>query len=283
MRYHYLRLSLAERDRKPPLSEAYRWDPARIPRTEYLLETFNRRIDFEARKKSLVYIPIGEERTGHRTFLLGRVGRRVEVMETRSPKFDFMEVGREGWGAANVVIDISDHEDGQKVAFQRHWSVGRPHFIMSQLARHINRTNGRFGWVMQVHCIPMEESFWDFVGTNRDRVTAAEFDFVVPNLIFESESDIGQSLDEARLLVNATEVRHTLINPEGRLRLDRDHLGDAVRYTEKGGGKAKLKSGGRVIYNSESKVSSVSVRDDEPLTKENLSFRERLIRRLFRW
>ena len=50
-------------------------------------------------------------------------------METRSPKFDFMEVGREGWGAANVVIDISDHEDGQKVAFQRHWSVGRPHFI----------------------------------------------------------------------------------------------------------------------------------------------------------
>ena len=280
MRYHYLRLLLSESTERHYSGENPWIDDAAPTRDRYLLTTFRNRIDFTARTKSLVYVPIGEEQFLDRTIVLGRIGRKVTTIGAATPEWDFMEVKRKGWAAANIAIDITEHSDGQKVAFQEHWAVGRPLFIMRELARHLNKSRDHPGWIVSAYCVKGKEDLWQFVGRSEERITSAEFDFVVPNL-FGSEDDLSKDLNEGKDRFNANKISTTLTNTEGALYLNPEHLNDAVNYTAKGGGAIKLKSGRRMIYNSEAKVRTVSIPDDKPLSKENRSFWYRLINRLF--
>lgn len=280
MRYHYLRLFLLETER-PPLLEATGSLPPATTRHEYLNNVFSRRIDFEHRNSMLVYVPIGQETLDGGTILLGRIGRAVASIENAPPEAAFEETTHTSWRAANVLVDTRDHPDGQKIAFQYHANVGKPFPIAASLTNHINQVNPDSGWLVEVNLITEKESFWDAVKEHKGAITAAEFTFVTPNIL-GIRSKLNEDLKNARAQHNATTVSETLENPDGNLNLSGEDISDSIDYISEGGGRAKLKSGKKVIYNSEQQEKLTEVEADEPLTKENTSTWKKITDRLFR-
>ena len=279
MLYQYLRLSLAERDL--PLwrgNHVYR-NPT--TRTEYLDQIFSDRIDFEVRKKSFVYVPVGRVPQSQGDVLLGRIGRTVNTTETRPPENAFEEVSREDWKASNVAIDIGDHQDGQKIAFQFRRDVGNPLHVTTHLASHLNRRySANLQWIIQVEFIKQNRDFWEAIERHSGEISRAEFEFVTPNL-FGSRGELSESMKRLRRRHNAVKVTGVLHNPNGELDLQRDNLEEVVDYISKGGGHAKLKASKTTIYDSDEKPKTIRIDDDRSLHPPNVDFWNRLVRRLF--
>lgn len=280
VRYHYLRLSLLPQVCPPILVAANVVPPARS-RQEYLVDIFANRIDFEHRKKKLVYVPIGTEEGKEGPLMLGRIGRSISAVENAPPETGFEEITRPSWRAANVIIDTSNHSDGQKIAFQMHYNVGKPLPIAAHLIDHINSTNPDSGWHIEINPIIEHQSFWEAAQQYRGEITLAEFTFTTPNIL-ALRSKLNEELKNKRDQHNATSVTETLHNPKGNMELQVDDVKDAVEYISEGGGKAQLKVGRDTVYNSENETKLVEVEDDEPLTKGNPSMWKRITNKLFR-
>ena len=280
MRYHYLRLSLLEQPPPALLQLANAVPPARS-RQEYLSDIFSSRIDFEHRNRQFVFVPIGEEIGLFGRLLVGRIGRSILARENRSPESGFEEVTRPSWRAANIVIDINTHSDGQKIAFQRHPDVGGPPAIAATLINHLNQANPDSGWVIEVSCIKEERSFWDAVGKFEGRITQAQFTFTTPNVL-SIRSNLAEELKDKNERNNAITVTEILRNPRGNLDLGGEDVRDAAEYISGGAGKSKLKVGRDTVYDSESRGTSVEIEDDEPMTIENRPAWKRIVRKLFR-
>ena len=214
MRYNYFRLSLLPMDR-PPLLEALDTVPERGTRQDYLHQLFSQRIDFEHWKRTMVYVPIGIEDRRGGPLMLGRIGRSVSSVENAPPEAGFEEITRPSWRAANVIIDTTDHADGQKIAFQHHVNVGRPLPIATQLIDRINETNPDSGWRIEISPITETRSFWDAVHRHAGEITVAEFSFTTPNVL-GIHSKLSEELKNKREQHKAVTVTETLHNPKGR-------------------------------------------------------------------
>ena len=279
MQYQYLRLSLAERDL--PLWKGHDLYRNPITRTEYLDQIFSDRIDFTVRKKSFVYVPIGRVPQSQGDILLGRIGRTVNVTETRPPENAFEEYSRENWKASNVAIDIGDHLDGQKIAFQFRQDVGKPLHVTTHLVSHLNtRYSASLQWIIQVEYIKQNRDFWEAIDRHAGEISRAEFELVTPNL-FGSRGTLSEGMKRLRRRHNAVKVIGGLHNPDGDLKLQRDNLEEVVDYISKGGGHAKLKAGKTTIYDSDEKPETIRIDDDQSLHSRNVDFWHRLVRRLF--
>lgn len=271
---------MVQQERLPIKEVADALSPERN-REDYLFYLFNQRIDFEYRKKTLVYIPIGVEKEGYKHLLIGRIGRSIDTIENAPPESAFEERSRESWRAANVIIDIGDHSDGQKIAFQYHTKVGKPLPIAVQLIKEINKKNPDAGWFIEINLIKEKQSFWEAASKHKGEITSAEFTFVTPNIL-GIRSKLNEELKNARKKFYASSVMETLYNPKGNLNLEGNEIKDAVEYISEGGGKSKLKSGKKTIYNSENEGRREEIVDDEPLKKESPSTWKRILERLFK-
>lgn len=280
MKYHYLRLFLVELDR-PALLETMGRLPPRTNRQEYLKLIFSQRIDFDHRKSTLVYIPIGHHDIKGGQVILGRIGRVVEAVENMPPEEGFEEYTHNSWRAANILIDIRDHSDGQKIAFQFKSNIGKPLPISASLVDFINKNNVDSGWFLEVNLITEKQSFWDAVEKNKGDITAAEFTFITPNIL-NIQSKLNDDLKKRRKINNATSVSETMYNPEGNLDFSGSEVSDSVEYISEGGGSSKLKNGKKIIYNSENEEKVVEIDDDEPLVVENKGVWQKTIERLFK-
>lgn len=269
MKYHHLRLSVLPLDR-PPLLEAAATLPPISPRQQYLRRVFGQRIDFLHRQKTFIYLHLGIHESDGRSLYVGRIGRLVDAVENAPPEEGFKEVTRSSWRASNVVIDTSDQPDGQIIAFQHHYNIGRPLPIATSLIDHVNRHNQDSGWFIDINPITDKHSFWEAVRQHKGEITAAEFHFATPNILGIT-SNLNRELKEKRERHNATTVTETLRNPSGTLDLAGQDVEDSVEYISKGGGNAKLRSGRKVLYNSKRAEKLTEVKDDEPLTEENTS------------
>lgn len=280
MRYYLLRMSLLQQERLPIRQVADALSPERH-REEYLSYLFNNRIDFEYRKKTFVYVPIGVEKVGYKHLQIGRIGRLIDTTENAPSESGFEEISRVSWRAANVIIDISDHSDGQKIAFQYHPNVGKPVPIAVHLINHINKRNPDSGWFIEINVIKEKQSFWNVTQKYKGEITNAEFTYVTPNIL-GIRSKLNEELKNAREQHNAMSVTEALHNPKGNLDLTGDKIKDAVNYISKGGGKSKLKVGRETVYDSEKDGKLMEVSDDEPLTKDNPSTWNRIATWLFK-
>ena len=269
MKYHYFRLSVLPLDR-PPILEAANSLPSISPRQQYLRSLFGQRIDFTHRKKTFVYVHIGTHESDGRLLFLGRIGRSIDAVENAPPEEEFEEITRPSWRASNVFIDISDQPDGQVIAFQHHYNIGRPLPIATSLTDHINRLNQDSGWFIEINPITDKQSFWQAVYQHKGEITSAEFNFATPNVL-GIRSRLNEELKDKRQQHNATTVTETLRNPSGTLDLSGQDVEDSVEYISLGGGSAKLKAGRKTLYNSKRAEKMTEVKDDEPLTKENPS------------
>lgn len=279
MRYHYLRVFLLEQER-PALLEAAGGLPATTTRQDYLTQIFSQRIDFPHRNQTLVYVPIGQKSVPDGLLLLGRIGKLVAAVENTPPEAGFQETTHKSWRAANVIIDIRDHPDGQKVAFQYHPNVGKPLPLASSVIEHINATNIDSGWLAKINLITERQSFWDAVRQYKGDITTAEFTFVTPNIL-GIRSKLNEELKNKRTKHNAATVTETLHNPNGNLALEGEDIEDSVEYISEGGGKSKLKTGKTVIYDSENEEKHVDIEEDVQLTKGNTSTSSKITDILF--
>lgn len=279
MKYHYLRMFLTEVEQPPLLVEAGNILP-RVARDEYLLEWFSTRIDFEHRKGGYVFAPIGQEEVADGVVCLGRIGRQVQDVINEPPETGFEEREVLTWRAANVLIDTRSSRDGQKVAFQYRGDVGKPLPLFSSLVEHINGANADAGWLVEVNVMTEVSTFWDAAKEHKGEITAAEFTFVTPNVL-RMRTQMNEDLKTARRNHNALRVRVGLENKMGNLNLDGDDVKDAVDYVSEGGGTAKLKSGKKVLYDSEKAERAIEMEEDEPLNAKKKSTWKRFIDRLF--
>ena len=280
LHYHYLRLDLNHRS---PLLEMTRALPPEKSRQDYLETSFRHRIDFRHRSQGFTYVPIGSFPMRQRLVMLGRIGRQIKAVENAPPEDEFAELKRDSWRAANFLIDISNHSDGQKIAFQKHYQVGSPYAISKSLVAHLNSEVSESPWHITVNRITEERTFWEAVDHYADEITHVEFLLDSPNILGLGES-IRAGLEDARDKHNATSVTAALHNPEGGLRIDPENVGDAVKYISAGGGRSKLKSRTGTVYNSETERMGreIVVEDDPPLRRKDPSSWSRLIRNIFR-
>ncbi len=193
----------------------------------------------------------------------------------------FEEYSRENWKASNVAIDIGDHQDGQKIAFQFRRDVGNPLHVATHLASHLNRMySAHLLWIIQVELIKQNRDFWEAIERHPGGISRAEFEFVTPNL-FGSRGELSESMKRLRRRHNAVKVTGVLHNPNGELDLQRDNLEEVVDYISKGGGHAKLKASKTTIYDSDENPKTIRIDDDRSLHHRNVDFWNRLVRRLF--
>ena len=81
-------------------------------RTAYLTRVFSEERKFLHYKNEFYFEPAPASFSPGA--LLGRLGRLVQSDENLSPEEGLIETIHEGWKACVVVIDPTDHEDGQK-------------------------------------------------------------------------------------------------------------------------------------------------------------------------
>lgn len=281
MQYHYLRV-FAVADERFPLLQSLQEQTPRIGRTEYLQEIFGQRVDFIHRKNSqLVYVPVGEENRETGKVILGRVGRSLREVINEPPEAGFAEAELTTWRASNFLIDTGDYKDGQKIAMQMRSDVGRPLSVAESLVRHINTTNPDSGWILELSPITEPANFWAVVREWKGALTAATFNFVTPNVL-GLRSQLNAGLKDARQKNNAHRVGMTLANEKGNLELEQDNIRDAVEYVSEGGGTAKLKSGKKVVYDSEKDQKTVALEQDEPILLARRSLWRDMVDKVFK-
>ena len=240
MRYHYLRLEL-HNPWDQTLFRNHQTDETTLSRQAYLQEVLGQTIYFEHFNKNLVYLPIGDLRIEKNFVLLGRIGKKIETVENAPPEEKFAEIIRPSWRAANILIDIADHADGQKIAFQEHYQVGNPKAVSRSLALHLNRAMPFTPWFIKVNRITDERSFWETVESHEGDITHVQFALDAPNLLGMGEAQLRDELEDKRKKYNATSVTESIHNPKGGLLINPDTVGEVVKYVSEGGGRSSVK------------------------------------------
>lgn len=278
MRYHFIRIFALKRQ-LPPILVATGDIQSGVSRSDYLRSVFSDRINFFHRKRLFVYMHLGYTEDGN--FAVGRIGRQWTDLINAPPEKNFEEEKIDSWRAANVLIDVTDHRDGQKVAMQHHNDVGKPFGLIESLINHVNEQNRDSEWVLEVATISDERSFWDVVEEHEHSITAAQFSFITPNIL-GLRSELNKGLQDARDKNGAREVEVVLKNDEGGLALkEQENIKDAIEYTAKGGGRARLKVQKKVVYDSNKKNKTATIPEDEPLTPQKKSVWGQFVSALF--
>ena len=279
MRYSLLRLLLIQREIPPMLPQMGKDHPEHS-REEYLKEVFSKTFQFESRRSAYGYAYIGQEGS----VLLGRVGKLKSETIDLGPDTGFAEINEDRWHAANFLLDVSDHEDGQKITFEEKISqVGTPLSVTRGMIEHINSENTEARWEINANTITETQTFWEAVDKYKGKITEMELSFVAPNL-FGSRDKTTELLRDLKEKNNMQTTAVKLHNADGALNPDSEDVRGSLDLIGEGGGSAKLKTAGKTVYDSEKKAKKESVDDEEnfPLGRKTKSRWRDLIERLFR-
>ncbi len=190
--------------------------------------------------------------------LLGRLGRLVESDENLSPEEGLVETTHEGWKACAVVVDPTEHADGQKVSVQVDERVGKPIAILKSLVDAIN--NQVLDAPYRIEAEPMFDSqdFWEFVKENEGAVTSITFEFIAPNGPWNTSESIKEEMIAWREKVGAQKIIETFKSEDG-LKTDSPEIKEAVEYIEKGSGNVSAKARKGRRFSSTNKPISTTI------------------------
>ena len=253
--------------------------PPEHSREEYLKEAFSETFQFEIRQSAYGYAYIGQKGS----ILLGRVGRLKSETIDLGPETGFAEKNENRWHAANFLLDVGDHEDGQKIAFEEISKIGSPLSITRGLIQHINSKNAEAKWEINAHAITETQDFWEAVSKYKGEITEMELSFVAPNL-FGGRDKTTELLREWQRKNNMQTAAVKLHNADGALDPDSEDVRESLDIIGEGGGNAKLKTAGKTVYDSGKKAKKELISDEKnfPLSKETESRWLDLIKKLFR-
>jgi hypothetical protein len=252
------RFSLLLRQQRGLLEEVS--DPSR---EEYLRDVLGSQIEFIHRKNTFIYVPDGG--SPNIKELLGRIGRKVRSTENLPPENGLEESIHEGWRASVMVIDPTEHKDGQKVALEINKRVGSTNGLISSLVAKINSIHPNSAYELFAEPIFDVQTFWKFADENRGHITSLTFEFVVPNM-FGVNDDIDDELVGYREHEKAQIVAVKIANESG-LETDTQRIKESVNYVGRGTGKITARAG-KYTYKSTDKFKTIFVDDmngSEPL------------------
>lgn len=222
-----------------------------LTREQYIREVFAEEITYKFNGEQYHYVPIQESRD--QEVIAGRLGKKLTLEENRPPAEGLEETTRDMWKASLVVIDPTEHEDGQKAAIEIDRSVASPGTILFGLIRQINRNHPESTFSIEAAPIIQTEMFWVFAEQNKGRITSIKFDFVAPNMFGGSDS-IVEELRDFREKEKAHRVAIALQNRNG-LNVETEKTREAVEYVSRAGGtiRAKAKKGRKYSSTDQSK------------------------------
>lgn len=259
-RFQLFRLSCLAR---PQIDAFEIQDPTR---EAFLRRVLMSRWEFGHYGSRFYYEPDAEHSTPE--VLIGRLGRRVIVDENLPPEQHLEEARRETWHACLLVVDPTDHPDGQKAAIEIDKTIGGAPALMGALTKEVNARGPVAPFVLEAQPIFDAASFWEFAEQNRGRVTSLTFDLVAPNGLWNTDKTLKQELAELRNSIKTQQVITTFKSPDG-LETNTERIREAVDYAEKGSGKIRAQARGKRFFNSTDKPKVVTL-DDQPAAREPL-------------
>lgn len=257
-RFDLFRFSLLPR---PQMDILHHPDPTR---EAYLRQLFSARHEFTHYKTVFHYVP--SDTPAGETAIIGRIGRSVVMEENLSPDVGLADSEHETWKASFIIIDPTEHEDGQKVSFESDPLVGKTDAIMQSLVHALNEKNPLTAFHLEVAPISEASTFWQFAAENKGNITMLSFLFVAPNM-FGGIDNITEEMRLFRDEEKAQRVKIQLQSDEG-IETDTDKIKNSVEYTTRGGGDIAARARGGRSYNSKEKTRHVTmdkVENSEPL------------------
>lgn len=276
-KYVFLRFFLTKSEMPPILNAAgEKFD--NLTRKDHLYNSLTKDMCFTLNDRVFSYIHIGVEGN----YILSRIGHLKNETVNKGPETGFAETEQEFWHAANFIIDISGHSDGQKVAIEEVGEVGSPLQIIREFADQINKKSLDSGWEIVVNPLIERKEFWAVVECYKGKITELELTFVAPNVLggMQKTREILRELKDQNNMQTASISLH---NKNGKLNPDSKGVRESIDYITEGGGKTVMKAGREKIFDSDMQQISkiVDKETDIPITKETKPRWKSLIEKIF--
>ncbi len=243
-KFELFRLSLLERD------QIDLFESNQATRAGWLREVFSTPTPFSHHGTEFHYAPALDDSDDN--IIIGRVGRHVLREENLPPDEGLEDITRDAWLAAVVVLDPTDHQDGQKLAIQHIQDVGKPSSLIKQLTQAFNELY-KGPYQIEPSQIVEAQSFWDYIEEYRGLVTSISFDFISPNMI-GADDEFHAEMREFRDNEKARKVKLILQNEDG-INPETERVKRAVNYAlSESRGKVTAKARGKPSYSSNNEV-----------------------------
>lgn len=249
-----------------------------MSRQDYIKTVFSKEIRFEHYGRAFVFEPFESPLDDKITAVLGREDA-VTVAGPPEQKFAHSDVS--SWDTANVLIDASQSEAGQKAAMQTN-VLGDPTAIFRSLASHINSAETS-DWLIEINPITRRDEFWSAAQRYSGHISEIDLHFAVPN-IWDGESETEKALRDLKEKNNAQEVEVKIKNKDAKINPDSKRIRDSVDYIAKGGGVAQLRDETqRVVFSSDAEENEITipVEPDPPIQDAGTMDLRDLIRKIF--
>lgn len=196
--------------------------------------------------------------------IFGEIAIEKTQTERTTPYEGLKVIEHNYWDAALILVDPSEHDDGQKIAFNSN-VLGDGNLIIPSLLEHAYSLNDAF--IPVLNCIKEKGSFVDFIAKYPQSITNISFDMAMPNMF----KDKGVFMDETRRLRGAgiTNMKNEFKSDGGGIDIKKAGFDEIVPIVEKGGGEAKAVSSNGEIYQSEEHIITEDIELKREMPKNN--------------
>lgn len=235
-----------------------------LTRVEWIKVLFSTDVEFTHYGSLYHYVP--KPLSDGSDVLIGRLGRKTYSTKNTPPESGLEEYIDETWRASVIVVDPTEHGDGQKVAMQKLRDVGSPLSLLPRLLQAFDEHYASDGapFLTAINPIGNAQEFKKFVEKNRGKITRITFFLDVPNM-FNSDDEYDKEMKAYRDKDQAQKVKIEISNPDGV-----DANSERVSFTaekavERGTGKVTAKAIGKNnTFSSQKTQKKVKIQlDDE--------------------
>lgn len=243
-RFELYRFSLLEKKQMDLEGEEFK----DFTREEWLKKVFAEEYKFNHHGQAFHYVPKFDN--NEKNVVIGRIGKHIKREENKSPEEGFIEFTREAWIAALLIIDPTNHKDGQQLAFQYIKEVGKTIHLIENLVESINHQFIYGPYFIEVGLIIEKQSFWDFVKENKGNITNLSFELTTPNMPWGASDQIDRDLKDWQKHEHARRMTLSLSNSDGEIIAETKKVEEMVNYAARTGGIIKGRAKGKKIFNS---------------------------------
>jgi len=257
MKLFLFRLSL-KRKHQADAFERRNLDGREFNREEWLRDRFSKQFSFAHQGNQFFFVPEDAQKVGlPSNLIVGWVARDKPLAERTPPWEGLSPTRHASWQASLLLLDPTEHSDGQKLAFEQRKNIGGANAVVSSLAAELSRFGPSEPFTVEVFPIIQERSFERFVSEHKGRITTITYDVAVPNM-FNGPDDFSNELRDLRDNGNVSRIR-TTIESDGAINTDKTQLDEIATHVEKGGGKITAKTKDGVRYHSDDYARSENV------------------------
>ena len=191
--------------------------------------------------------------------IFGIIERSKDRRQHLPPALGGLEITREEWQGAYVLVDPAHHEDGQKMAVEND-IVGSPQTLVKYLSNYINSRDDR-PYEFEPSLIFDSSDYYAFIKDNGPKLSYIKFHFVVPNM-WGTAKKLDQDLRESGEETGAEELDVTFKSRRG-VDGDSQRIREGVDYAARGAGNVRAKSVNGPRYRSDSSPTTTQVEERE--------------------